>query len=340
MTVAVSPSPPTGENRDPSVEAGVLEEPAASVPTVRVGVLVGSWPAGLPDGSWLRALGQQVEGAGFDVLLTGDHVFGRTPTVEALSLVTAWAVTTSTLLLGTGVLLLPLREPAVLAKQMATIAYLSEGRLIAGFGVGGEIASEWAAMQVDRSNRGQRMDEYLHLVQALWRQRTVDVTGKFRTISGVSPTPICDDEYLPAVWIGGRSDAALARASKYDGWFGYAVTPKQVQSCVKTLSTYNPSSAGFRIGVAIFSVLNRPRREALEQIQRHLYLRYQKRHPLEKVAALSVTGGTQEAAERIAEYQGAGVTDFLFFPQVDAAEWSEQIESMAAVADVVRSHGP
>lgn len=106
-------------------------------------------------GSFYRDLAQQVEGLGYDLLFHGDHLFMYGPNPDALVTLSHMAACTRNLLLGTGVLLPALREPAVMAKQIATLDYLCGGRFVLGIGVGGEIEQEWNAMQVPRETRYQ-----------------------------------------------------------------------------------------------------------------------------------------------------------------------------------------
>ncbi len=123
----------------------------------RTGILLGSWPLGMPDDErfYLR-VARQVEACGYDLLFSGDHLFAKGPNPDCLALLAACAAVTERVVIGTAVLLLPLRDPVVVAKQSATIDLISGGRFILGVGVGGEFAWEWEAMGVPREGRGRR----------------------------------------------------------------------------------------------------------------------------------------------------------------------------------------
>src|SRR5437762_13506681 len=152
-----------------------------------------------------------VERAGFDSVWTGDHVSFHNPLYESLTLLASYASITRRVKLGTGVYLLALRSPAVAAKITATLDVLSEGRLIFGVGVGGENPKEFEVCGVPHTERGARVTESIEVVRALWRDAPATFHGRFSRFEGVSidPKPV---QKLPPLWIGGRSDAALARA--------------------------------------------------------------------------------------------------------------------------------
>src|SRR5262245_1020061 len=129
--------------------------------------------------------------------------------------------------LGTSVLVLPMRHPLPLAKELATLQNLSEGRLILGAGVGW-MEAEFAALGVPFRQRGRRMDEGIALMRAVWSQDPV--TFPARHIPAIVeemrmlPQPV---QPIP-IWIGGSSEAALARAVRLaEGWHGSRLSPGQ-----------------------------------------------------------------------------------------------------------------
>src|SRR5688572_16025040 len=103
-------------------------------------------------------MASHVEGLGFDSLFLGDHIFFNVDTPETLTTLAVIATRTTSIRVGTAVLLLALREPTLAAKQLATLDYLSGGRLVVGVGVGGEIRSEWDAVGIPMEERGARTD--------------------------------------------------------------------------------------------------------------------------------------------------------------------------------------
>ncbi len=194
-------------------------------------------------GTDVKAIGEfvrVVEAMGFDHLFVADHVLGADPKFhshpslatyshkavvhEALTLMAYLAGITSRLTLATGILILPQRQTALVAKQAAQIDVLSGGRLRLGIGVGWN-AVEFEALNETFENRGRRSAEQVAVLRALWTQEVVDFRGEFHRIShaGLNPMPI--QRPIP-VWFGVGSreqpvppEAALRRIARLaDGW--------------------------------------------------------------------------------------------------------------------------
>jgi probable F420-dependent oxidoreductase len=141
--------------------------------------------------------------------------------------------------LGTSVLVLPMRHPLPLAKELATLQNLSGGRLILGAGVGW-LESEFAALGVPFRERGRRMDEGIALMRAVWSDDPISFEAKY------IPAVIEDMRMLPRperpipIWIGGTSEPALQRALRLDGWHGSRCAPEQAAPLVARLRTARP----------------------------------------------------------------------------------------------------
>jgi alkanesulfonate monooxygenase SsuD/methylene tetrahydromethanopterin reductase-like flavin-dependent oxidoreductase (luciferase family) len=127
------------------------------------------------------AYARRLESLGYDGFWVTENARGREP---LLVLATAAAVTD--LDIGTGVLLLPLRHPTLLARELATLDRLSDGRLIVGVGVGGERAPDFDAYGIARKERGARADESLELMRRLWSEHDVSYDGRFYKIDGTT----------------------------------------------------------------------------------------------------------------------------------------------------------
>jgi probable F420-dependent oxidoreductase len=130
----------------------------------------------------------------------------------------AWAAAIApSVKLGTSVLIEPLRNPVLLAKQVSTLDFLSGGRVILGLGVGW-MKEEFDVIGQSFSNRGKRADEMTALMRALWTGETVDFQGEFYQVSGCKMHPPAIQPAIPVVW-GGYSEAALKRVARVgDGW--------------------------------------------------------------------------------------------------------------------------
>src|SRR5271167_1046175 len=151
-----------------------------------------------------------------------------------------WAAAcTSRVGLGTSVLVLPMRHPLPLAKELATLQNLSGGRLILGVGVGW-LEPEFAALGVPFRERGRRMDEGIAMMRAVWTQDPVSFDAKWipAKIEAMrsQPQPVTP---IP-ISIGGSSDAAIKRALRLDGWHGSRVAADQAAAMVKRLRAERP----------------------------------------------------------------------------------------------------
>ena len=174
---------------------------------LRIGVGIANLPAASPRGffDWVELC----ERSDVDSIWQTDRLVSPQPFLESLSVMAALAGATERLKFGMNAVVAPLRDPLVLAKQCATIDWLSGGRLLPVFGVGGEKAPEFRATGRDPAERGERADEVLELARRLWSEESVTFHGQFHHYEGVSISPRPVQQPLP-LWIGGSSPAADA----------------------------------------------------------------------------------------------------------------------------------
>jgi alkanesulfonate monooxygenase SsuD/methylene tetrahydromethanopterin reductase-like flavin-dependent oxidoreductase (luciferase family) len=182
---------------------------------------------GRPETAPLLALAERAAGLGYDSVWVGDSLKAR-PRHDPLTLLAAVAGRLPSLTLGTAVLLPALRNPVLLAHQVATLDQVSEGRFILGVGIARDvpnIRAEFAACGVPFEKRVGRMMEGLRLCRALWTGGAVDWDGRWPLSGGVlAPTPHRPGG--PPIWIGGNLPASLQRVGKsFDGWFPNAPDP-------------------------------------------------------------------------------------------------------------------
>lgn len=183
------------------------------------------------------------EDTGFESLWVSDHIvfpdppIERFPTppetrlIEALIMLSFLAAHTSRVGLGTGVIVLPQRNPFVLAKQIASVHELSKGRLIFGFGVG-HLEPEFEAIGAAFHQRGAVADEYLEAMCSLWREPKPAYEGKFVSFRNVQAHPQAD---VPIV-VGGYAPAALRRTvQKAHGWYGFSKSVDQTRALIEDL---------------------------------------------------------------------------------------------------------
>jgi probable F420-dependent oxidoreductase len=194
--------------------------------SVRVGLGIASFPFEDPKAYWRFV--DLLEASAVDSLWQTDRLISSEPYLEAMSAMAALAGRTSRLKFGMNAVVAPLRDPLVLAKQCATIDYLSSGRLLPVFGVGNERSAEFAATGRDPAERGRRANEALELMQRLWSEPSVDFEGEFYRYAGarIAPRPL--QQPLPC-WIGGQSPAAIRRTARLGtGWLAGVATAAQV----------------------------------------------------------------------------------------------------------------
>lgn len=184
------------------------------------------------DPAAIRDYAQTAEGLGYTHVLAYDHVLGanpdrpggwagpytfRTPFHEVFVLFSFLAGVTQRLELATGILILPQRQTALVAKQAASLEVLSGGRLRLGVGLGWNQV-EYTSLNENFHNRGKRMEEQVLVLRRLWNEPLVDFAGKWHTIpdAGLNPLPL--QRSIP-VWFGGGAEPALRRmANLADGW--------------------------------------------------------------------------------------------------------------------------
>jgi alkanesulfonate monooxygenase SsuD/methylene tetrahydromethanopterin reductase-like flavin-dependent oxidoreductase (luciferase family) len=194
---------------------------------IRVGIVLreqdlSDWSGRLP------ALAARAVSAGIDHLTVGDHVsfadgHGADGLIQAAALLSAHPGVS----VQTGVYLLALRHPAVVARQLATIAQLASGRFTFGVGVGGDDPSELELCGINPRERGARTSEALRCVRLLMTGEQVDFEGRFFELHGaIRPAPAPPIPIL----VGGRSDAALDRAGRLgDGWLALWISPRRFE---------------------------------------------------------------------------------------------------------------
>src|ERR1700704_1747184 len=183
------------------------------------------------------------EALGYVSLWTNDHVllptslpepFGHV--LESLTTLSYVAASTDHIQLGTGILVLPQRDPLLVAKQAATISHLSGGRLVLAVGVG-YIKEEYAFLRADFGNRGRLADEYIAAMRGLFESDAPEFHGPHINYSDVlfAPRP---SPRIP-ILVGGDSPAALRRAASLgDGWYGLWRSPEQVRESVAQINQF------------------------------------------------------------------------------------------------------
>lgn len=297
---------------------------------VAFGVQLRSHP---PERQW--RIVRRVEALGYDGVFSGDHVAFNVPMHESLMVLASYTAITTRVRIGTCVYLLALRPPAVAAKMAATLDVLSGGRFVFGVGVGGEIPKEFEACGVPLGQRGARVSEAIDVVRTLWRDSPAAFKGRFWQFDGVSIDPKPVQRPGPPIWVGGRSDAALARAGRQgDGWVAYVVQPERYRQSVARIREAAAAAGraldGFTHAHLTFITVGRDYESARAAWVRHLSRRY-----AQDFSGLAerygVIGTPDQCLERLAAFHEAGCDYFVIDTIVDRLEDQEEhLERIAA----------
>ena len=299
-------------------------------PAIGFGVQVKS---GHPPAEQWRLV-QGIEQAGFDSVWTGDHVSFHHPLYESLTLLASCASITTRVKLGTAVYLLALRPPAIAAKMTATLDALSGGRLIFGVGVGGENPKEFELTGSPHKERGARVTEAIDVVRTLWRDTPASFDGRFTKFTAVSIDPKPVQRPGPPIWVGGRSDAALARAGRQgDGWISYVVQPSRFEESLAKVHAAAAAAGrtldGFTPAHLTFITIGRDYESAKATWARLLSARY-----AQDFSALAgkygVIGTPAQCAEQLQRFVDAGCRYFVLDAIVDDGEERAQLDAIAA----------
>jgi len=236
-----------------------------------LGIGVGAKPA------IIRAVAIAAERAGFSTLWVGEHVIlfdnhdskypysdnGKFPVggavdwLDPFATLTYAAAVTSSIRLATGICLVPEHNPLRLAKQSASLDFLSDGRFALGAGIGW-MAEEFAALGIPFAGRARRTAEYIAAMRQLWTSESASFSGEFVNFTGARSYPKPPRAGVIPVFIGGESTPALSRAAEYgDGWFGFnldaAAATEKIAALRSMLAARGRDSSAFEIVVAPFS---------------------------------------------------------------------------------------
>lgn len=247
-------------------------------------------------------LAARADTLGFDSLWASEHLFhsayiadrlDNLPYFEPLTILTAAAMATKRARLGTSVLVLPWHDPPRLAKTVATLDHISNGRVDLGVGVA-MTKDEFRNLGVDFKTRGRRMNEILGALQALWTEEIPTFAGEFYNYEGLKFSPKPLQKPYPPILIGGSSLAALRRTAKFgDGWHTLRQSPAEVGAAMVKLREL--TSAAGRDPDALRISISVP----------IMFAAVGSRRPPE--ARSSLKGSPADIAETIAAYAAAGV---------------------------------
>ena len=278
----------------------------------------------------MRSFLARARTAGVSHVCCADHVsFIAGLGFDGLIQATTLATLHPSLPVHTGVYLLPLRHPMLVARQLSDLHRLAPGRLVFGVGIGGEDRHEVEVCGVDPASRGRRMEECLTVVRQLITGEPVTFRGEFFAIENALISPAAE---VPII-VGGRSDTAIRRAGRLgDGWLGIWNSPARFAAAVKLAAeeaervgrTVPPS----RHMMQVWCGLAESRPGARDLLGSAMEAFYQV--PFERFERYCPYGSPADVAEFLAPYAAAGCTEFNLIPQSPDAE--QAIEGVAEIS--------
>lgn len=272
----------------------------------------------------VRSFARHVEQLGLDAVFAGDHLTPAQPLLDATVTLATAAAATERIQIGYGVMVVALRHPAWVARELGSLQQLSGNRVILGVGSGGLVhgTAAWEAVGVPYAERGRRTDAALALLPQL-------IAGRPTRFGGASSLTLAPSARVPPIWVGGGSGAALRRSVEHgSAWFPSMVPARFVAAGASRMEELAGERARARPGIAVGGavLLGRPTSTSvLDGFVAGLARGYGM--PRERAAAIPITGSPAEAAERFAEYAAAGA-DHLVLGLI-GEDWRQQCELLA-----------
>jgi probable F420-dependent oxidoreductase len=279
----------------------------------------------------IRRFAAHAEELGFASLFVTDHLltahrFYRVSWLEPLTTLTYAAAVTSRVQLGTSILVLPTRQPVVLAKEISTLQRLSSGRFVLGAGVGW-YDKEFEAVGGDRTQRGRRTDEVLDATMQLLRERSVSFDGRYYRFDDATIEPLGP---VPPVWVaGGRQFAhaasperpvmaptVLRRICRWNGWIARpTATPEQIATDLGEIDAElertgtSREDRGFTVAHENFCWLSEgtDRDAVIAEQRERLYAVVSDERPWDYIESVYLTGTVEEVQHRVQERVDSGV---------------------------------
>ena len=297
--------------------------------SVAIGYVPGAFGQGGDDPDFLRQLVEVGDKYGYDSIWLSDRIVSQRFSLEPMMALSMVAAYSNRLKFGTSVLAMPLRNPVVLAKQVATLDFLSKGRFFPAVGLGQEEPEEYEACGVSKADRGRRTDEAIRLMRRLWQEEDVTHEGEFYTCHNVDITPKPFFKPSPPVWIGGRSPSAARRVGRVgDGWLVSTATPEEIRSgreiLFSTAEEHKREIEYDHVGVMLGYYLSDDAEESVEKASKFIT----RQRPDSFFTEYSALGTPEQVAECINKYAEAGAHKFVVRPLCPAEETMEQLELM------------
>ena len=296
---------------------------------VRIGIALGQWPRKEIEPEAIFDLVDACEVLEVDSLWLSDRLVSSALSFEPITFLSYIAGRLKKMKLGTSTLVLPTRNPIVLAKELATLDFLSRGRLFPAFGLGGDESRDLQVIGVNRKERAARADEMIVLMRRLWTEENVTFAGKFYSVENATITPRPWQKNGLPIWIGGRSQAAMRRAGRLgDGWLVSSVSPAEIEAGIKSIRAY-AAEAGRQVpedhyGALIPFYFAASEAKAFEIVGPSVRPRADV-----PVGEFTAFGDSDQVRAKVQAYIAAGATKFVLRPCGPFEGWRDQIETLA-----------
>ena len=274
----------------------------------------------------VREFSRRAEALGYHSLWTQEQIIGSTPVLEPISLLCHVAAVTSTIGLGTAVVIASTRNPVHLAKQLATLDQMSGGRLIAGLALGGR-RRQYALLGGPSERRARHFTESVEVIRALWTEAKPTYDGHFWKLNGetIAPKPL--QQPHPPIWMGGRHPDGLRRAARIaDGWMGAGSTSTaEFRGHAAALRGHlaERGKDAFAISKRVYVALDDDEDRAGRRLAHWFGERYGN---AEMAARVCVWGGEQRCVDGLAEVVDAGAEMLMLNPVFDHMEHVEALK--------------
>jgi alkanesulfonate monooxygenase len=287
----------------------------------------------MPSAAELIEYGVRMEELGYESVWAWDHILlGVEPSFpihEALTILTAIAARTSRIKVGTGVLVLPVRNPVILAKELATIDHISNGRLILGTAVGW-YRREFDSLGAEFTQRGRQMEQGLEILKRLWTEEKVDADYPPYRLRGAVLQPKPVQKPHPPILIGGYVDAVLKRvATRGDGWLTYYYTLESFKKAWAKIAAFAEEAGR---DPATLSATNQlpvcvgPRAKIEGPMKHWLQTEWDYASWSESTMDSAIMGTPEECVEQLMPHIEAGLDRIIFVPY---RYEPEQVEAIA-----------
>ncbi len=275
----------------------------------------------------LRDMLRATEDLGFDSAWIMDASLTAAPSLEPVTTLAFAAAATSSIRLGIGVIVAPLRQPVRLAIDLATVDQLSQGRLIVGIGLG-DRTDRSQAFGVPPDNRVGRVMEGMELIKRLWTEDGVTFTGRFWQTKDLTAQPKPFQKPHPPIWFGGGSKPAVERAVRFgDGWMGAGNSTieqfKEQAALVRaTLNEAGRDPATLPIAKRLYIAVSPHRDRGLNRMRAWSRVFYGNSRMADTAA---VVGDLDHCLQKLSEVREAGAGLIVLNPVFDVIDQMQQL---------------